>query len=627
MSNKDNRSKLIVYTHTLQKEVTGSLTLVNVKFSNAEKYSFIVDCGKENIEHAMPKEILDNDGKKNSKNKKEKEENQLFQGFPFHPDKVETILLTHCHLDHYGKGPDLFNLGCMAQVIVTPGTAELMKTAVNDAYEVDLMHGDINYNREDKQQFLSNMSIIKYNETRTLYQNRGNSILVTALYNAHLPGAAMYLVKVKDEEERLEQYFLFSGDYKVHSALCVEHEIPEYVYKLPINLFIESTYGLIAHRNDPIFVEELVKLLNQGKSKTFDDEMDEYEEYDAIQTRKGNREFKAILSRNKSHGGARKKIRGFRIRNDETRENAGNLIRNIVIPVISLERAQVVLYTIKCAKEAGLIPKNIPIKFDAPLANNYNWEFLNKESIELRPECKDFLPDNYTVERKNPFINTGNSQQILVVGGGMGHGPSKPYIEAALPRKDCAIFFTSYLAEGTLGRVVTEAVEGAKIPIGENEVRKNAIVKVTGEFSGHAHLLELLEFVNKFENLQSVAVVHGSVEARKSLIDAIRLFRKGLRVENFDRDVYITYIDNKIYSVRNSKYKAKGYNFTSIGTDNNSLKAQQKKRKKENEKENETQRKTNRKSAKNHKNMSRNNRIFTSSRNKAHKDSCHFRRR
>lgn len=606
------RNKLKVYQSTLQRkgEVTGSCHYNNVIFSDGSSFSFLVDCGKQQMESEgyIP-----------------------FKGFPFNPEKLGVVLLTHCHLDHFGRLPELYNLGCRCNVICTSGTAAILPTALLDSYGVDMMHCDIRYNKEDIQQLLSNILIIKYNEEIVVYKKNGNEIRVKALYNSHIPGSAMFLVTINDEVDG-EEDFLFSGDFKVHSALCIEYPIPKEIFKKNINLQLESTYALSTKMEDPIFISILAEILgyeNEAKKRA-DEDFEIYEEYDAVQTHKGNHEFKALIGK-KSRGGARMKINSFIIRNNKITGNnkkSNYRIRNIIVPVISLERAQVVLYAIKCGQDKGLISKSIPIIMDAPLASLYNSIFLNDDRIELREECKKFLPANFHVERRVHLINSGSGVQIILVGGGMGHGPSKPYIAQALPRRDCVIFFTSYQAEGTLGRMVVEAMQGSKLLIDGEEVAKNAQVYATGEFSAHAHLLGLLEFISKFENLKSLIVVHGSDEARKTLIESANIIKKCPKVD-FYVDVYLTFIkhDNGYIEVKvkPSKYSERGYNFAPVGTDNNAMKSEQKRKKRE-KKRAEIQKRTERKNPLTHVNMSKNNRVYMSSRNKAHKDSCNYRR-
>lgn len=591
MNNEVNRSKLEVHLTSLQAEVTNSCTLIDIKFTNADEFKLLVDCGKENEGYR---------------------EYPKFKGFPFNPKEISVILLTHCHLDHYGNGPYLFHLGCKAKVYCTEATYDLLPVALMNSYNVDMIYHDINYNNDDIQRFLSKIKIVNYDETKKLYEQNGNVVTVKALYNAHIPGSAMFYLTVKDAEDG-EENFLFSGDYKVHSALCKEHTIPKEIYSKPINLMLESTYALETSIIDPMFIDTLAKILNQGKKKIKNIE-DEYEEYDAII---GKSQINAVMKSKKSKGGARRIIKNFKVQNYEE-PSPKNIIRNVVVPVISLERAQVVLYVIKCAQEDGIIPENIPIRMFAPLAENYSSLFENKESIELREECKDFYPSNFRVEQQIGLIEEGTNQQILIVGGGMGHGPSSFFIEKALPREDSAIFFTSYLAEGTLGRTVVDAKQGSDIKIGENKVRKNALVEVTGEFSGHAHLLDLLEFIGRFKDLKSIAVVHGNPKARKNLIKYAKIFKPEYRenIFNFDRDVEAIYTDNNLKELKETDYKKHNYDFEFL---QEIEKEEQEKKKEMAKKRGEKEKRTKRKNVLTHKNMSRNNRVY-SSRNKASKD-------
>ena len=515
-----HEKKLKVYVSTPMIGVTGSL------FSDASNLRLIIDCGKENVEF---------------------EGYETFPGFYFNPESINCVLLTHCHLDHFGKVCELYHDGAGAncKVICTPGTSALLPTALMDAYHVDQTHGDVAYSKEDVEKVINSLYTLDYNQSIVVEEIPGNEVKITCLYNAHIPGACMFLLSVSDKEDWQTQYFLFSGDYKDKPAMAKKMVIPQEIYNLPINLFIESTYGSTIEKDNTgnLLIDKIERYLDEGK-------------------------------------------------------------KNIVIPSISLERLQIILLNLKEAQEDGRISVDVPIFVHAPLGMSYSEKFMHDNRIKLRRDCKDFYPENMIVDSKIGFSE--KNPQIIIAGGGMGHGPSRQYIIDGLPREDSVIIFTCYQAEGTLGREILEKEFEHEIQINENQtVAKRAEIDWTGEFSGHAHLKALRKFIRKFENLHSIAVSHGEASARANLIEEAENI-VDCPVRNIDRYVYFTYIDNELRKIRNSNlspsgdYKKKDEVIT------------KKKKKKAKEK--------GRKNKVDQRNMSGNNRVYNSPRNKAQKD-------
>ena len=52
---------------------------------------------------------------------------------PFDPKKIDAVLLTHAHLDHSGRLPYLYALGCKAKTYCTAASADILKPLLQDA--------------------------------------------------------------------------------------------------------------------------------------------------------------------------------------------------------------------------------------------------------------------------------------------------------------------------------------------------------------------------------------------------------------------------------------------------------------------------------------------------------------
>lgn len=54
--------------------------------------------------------------------------------FPFDPERLKFVLLTHAHMDHCGRIPQLFHQGFRGKVICTSATAQLARLQLRDAH-------------------------------------------------------------------------------------------------------------------------------------------------------------------------------------------------------------------------------------------------------------------------------------------------------------------------------------------------------------------------------------------------------------------------------------------------------------------------------------------------------------
>ena len=60
-------------------------------------------------------------------------EEDNFHDFPFNPREVDTLIVTHAHIDHTGRIPKLVNDGFRGKIYGTPATLDLAKLMLEDS--------------------------------------------------------------------------------------------------------------------------------------------------------------------------------------------------------------------------------------------------------------------------------------------------------------------------------------------------------------------------------------------------------------------------------------------------------------------------------------------------------------
>src|SRR3954470_13290125 len=99
--------------HGAARQVTGSMHLLEV-----DRYKILVDCG---LDYEKDRSIQSN------------------ENFPFRPEDIDVVILTHAHIDHSGNLPTLIRLGFNGQILCAPPTADLTELLLLDSVNI-FMH-------------------------------------------------------------------------------------------------------------------------------------------------------------------------------------------------------------------------------------------------------------------------------------------------------------------------------------------------------------------------------------------------------------------------------------------------------------------------------------------------------
>ena len=395
--------------------------------------------------------------------------------FPYKPSSIDALLVTHAHLDHVGRIPKLVKEGFKGEIYSTYPTKDFAKLMLIDSMGVlekeAKRHNDARpiYQEEDVEKAMSLWEAKNYRES---FEIGGVNILFKDA--GHILGSAMVEIINSDSEsgkdKAKKKKLIFTGDLgnSPEPLINPTEEVNDASF-----MVIESTYGDRLH--------------------------EDYSQAD--------------------------------LKLERAIENIVKKKGTLMIPAFSLERTQRILYQINDLVENGRIPK-IKIFLDSPLSikatevyknysNLYNAEAKN--SLLKGDDLFDFPGLVLTMEaEESKKIHEIAPPKIIIAGSGMCNGGRiVHHLKNYLPSKNNTLLFVSYLAVGSLGRLLHNgeklvSIMGEKIPV-EAEIEK------IGGYSSHADINGLLGFAAKSaDTLEKVFITHGELKSSSFLAQRLR---------------------------------------------------------------------------------------------------------
>ncbi|MGC9610671.1 MAG: MBL fold metallo-hydrolase [Minisyncoccia bacterium] len=398
-------------------------------------------------------------------------EDYNFQPFPYKPEEISAVFVTHAHIDHIGRLPQLVKAGFKGTIYSTPPTKDFAELLLLDSEHILKEESD----KRKKPPLYETADIIK---TMGFWQKRryhekisigpAESGFIVDFFDAgHILGSASIVISAGGKK------IVFSGDLG---------NIPSPFIK-PTEFIKDADYALV----ESAYGDRVHEFLDKRK------EMVE----DAI---------------------------------EETVRAGGVLM----IPAFAMERTQEMVFEMNELVENGRIPK-IPVFIDSPLAikltavyQKYSEdpEYFSSEAIKLVKSGDAIfnfpgLRMTLTTEQSKE-INDVPAPKVIIAGAGMSNGGRILHHEIRyLPDPKSALLIVGYQAVGSLGRRILEGAKFVKI-FGE-EIPVNCKLKQVSGYSAHADQPQLLKWVEMMKgSVKKVFVVQGDPEALTALSQKIK---------------------------------------------------------------------------------------------------------
>jgi metallo-beta-lactamase family protein len=442
-----------VQIHGAAEEVTGSCHLVTVG-----KKRLLLDCG-----------LIQGRAKDEERNKKP---------FPFDPQSIDAVVLSHAHIDHSGRLPMLVKAGFTGPIYTHRASRDLCRIMLKDS--AFLNEKDVEWeNRKRLRKGLKPVEALYTIEDAKFAMSRFKGLVydkkVRILPNVtlrlrdagHILGSA--IVELWLEDEGQTRKLVFSGDMGRPGLPILQD--PTFIQQADL-VIMESTYGDRLHRS---WEETLAEIQDVVK-------------------------------------------------------NTANSKGNILIPSFAVGRTQEILYMLASHYDDWQLDRwqvflDSPLAIEATRVFTRHSDLFDEDMADLwRKNRADSILPNLHISRtskQSMALNRVHSGAIIIAGSGMcSGGRIKQHLKHNIWRRECHVIITGFQARGTLGRTL---VDGAKyIRLWGETIRVAATIHTVGGLSAHADRLGLQQWYAHFEGRPPVVLVHGETDALESLASTLQ---------------------------------------------------------------------------------------------------------
>jgi metallo-beta-lactamase family protein len=395
---------------------------------------------------------------------------------PFDARRIDSVVLSHAHIDHSGRLPLLVREGFHGPIYTTPASRDL--SAVMLADSAHIQEKDYAYlQRRGKtgaeseplytlRDAIAVQDLVVGVPYRRVFFVRKH-LAIEFLDAGHILGSASVDLRISEQgNHRL----VFSGDIGRNGLSIVRDPEPP---SGPIDtLIVEATYADRRH-----------------------------DSYDAAES-----QLAEIVRRVAARGG------------------------KVFIPSFAVGRAQELVYSLHRLSRAGHIPE-IPIYVDSPLAVDITTVFRmhpevfdrRERLIETTNELFDFPLLRYVrnVSDSKALDSLPGPAVIIAASGMVESGRILHHLAHGIGDHRNLILFVGFQAEHTLGHRIQSGQQRVRI-FGDEYERKAEVESITG-YSAHADRDELRSWVRRLGGpVKRAFVVHGEPVALEAMATILR---------------------------------------------------------------------------------------------------------
>jgi metallo-beta-lactamase family protein len=395
---------------------------------------------------------------------------------PFDARRIDSVVLSHAHIDHSGRLPLLVRHGFHGPVYATPATRDLCAVMLADAghiQEKDYEHlqrkgsaladSEPLYTLRDAVAVQELMVGVPYR--RVFYLRK--HVALEFLEAGHILGSASVDLRVS---EGAKQRLVFSGDIGRSGLPIVRDPEPP---SGPIDtLIVEATYADRKH-----------------------------ESFAVAEVRLGE-----VVRRVAERGG------------------------KVLIPAYAVGRVQELVYSLHRLYRSGQIAE-IPIYVDSPLAVDVTTVFRlhpevfdqRERLIETTDELFDFPLLRYVREvAESKALDAGPGPSVIISASGMAEsGRILHHLAHGIGDQRNLVLFVGFQAEHTLGRRIQNGQDTVRI-LGQEHQRRAEVETIAG-YSAHADQDELRAWVRRLGGpIRRAFVVHGEPQSLEAMAAILR---------------------------------------------------------------------------------------------------------
>lgn len=413
------------------------------------------------------------------------------QAIDFPVNDLIALVVTHVHIDHIGRLPQLMAAGYAGPIFCSIPSAKLLPLVIEDALKIGFTR-----NKRLIREFLatidSRLQPLEYKQWHTLVDDHSLCVRIKLQRAGHILGSSYVEVDIaskrRDKSAAISSdsshRVVFSGDLGAPYAPLLP--APRSPYRAD-TLVLESTYGDRLHEN----------------------------------RRTRRHRLKAALERAMADGGT------------------------VLIPAFSIGRTQELLYEFESfAHDGGSDWSKLDIIVDSPLANRFTEIYRELKAYwdeeahqRLRAGRHPLAFENLTtvnshkehMEMVDRLARTRQPAVVLAASGMAAGGRIVNYLKAMLGDFRHGVLFLGYQAPGTPGSNIQRyGPEGGWVLLDGGRFDIQAKVQTISGYSAHADQRDLVNFVKRMRKWPGyIRLVHGDQRAREALREELlRLARQ-----------------------------------------------------------------------------------------------------